>query len=327
MRTGESVAARLPAALAGNARRRGAAGLVCPAAPGRPGGRRGQEDVRQRSPRHGHRRHRQPAEPQPAGRGRIDALRGSGTADLHPRLRRGRLPPQARHRGDAPAGVQGVRGQDQGLPRPRPRQVARLPAGRHARPLARPGRHRGHEGRQGRLLREAADADRRGGAGRAEGGQGDRPRLPDRQPAADRVPRHVPPGGRAGPRRPHRQGQDDRVPHRRQPDERPDPGGAGPRGAELGHLARPDAEGAVPQEGPPDELPLRVPLVVRVLRRQDDRLGRPPPRHRPVGPGHGRQRARRRRGARRRRSPTRAATATTATRASRCSTPTPTAPR
>ena len=32
------------------------------------------------------------------------------------------------------------------------------------------------------------------------------------------LPRHVPPGGRAGPHRPHRQGQDHRVPHRRQPD-------------------------------------------------------------------------------------------------------------
>ena len=39
-------------------------------------------------------------------------------------------------------------------------------------------------------------------------------------------------------------------------------------------------------------LPLRVPLVVRVLRRQDDRLGRPPQRHRPVGPRHGRHRPR-----------------------------------
>ena len=129
-----------------------------------------------------------------------------------------------------------------------------------------------------------------------EGGQGHRPRPANRQPAAHRLPRHVPPGGRAGPRRPPRQGQDHRVPHRRQPEERPDPGGAGPRGAGLGPLARPGPEGAVPQEGPPHELRLRVPVVVRVLRREDDRLGRPPPRHRPVGPGQGRQRARGRRG-------------------------------
>ena len=35
---------------------------------------------------------------------------------------------------------------------------------------------------------------------------------------------------------------------------------------------------------------LRIPLVVRILRRQDDRLGRPPRRHRPVGHRHGQQR-------------------------------------
>ena len=43
-------------------------------------------------------------------------------------------------------------------------------------------------------------------------------------------------------------------------------------------------------------LPLRVPLVVRILRRQDDRLGRPSQRHRAVGPRHGRKRPGRRRG-------------------------------
>ena len=38
-------------------------------------------------------------------------------------------------------------------------------------------------------------------------------------------------------------------------------------------------------------LPLRVPLVVRILGRQDDRLGCTSQRHRPVGPGNGRIRA------------------------------------
>ena len=38
--------------------------------------------------------------------------------------------------------------------------------------------------RQGRLLREAADADHRRGQGGGQGRQGNRPRLPDRQPAA-----------------------------------------------------------------------------------------------------------------------------------------------
>ena len=113
--------------------------------------------------------------------------RAIGTVDLHPRLRRGCRPSQARHGGDAPARVQGLRGQHQGLPRPRQQQVSRLPAHRHARPLARPGGHRGTQGRQGRLLREAADADRRRVAGGPEGGQGHRPHPADRQPAAHRL--------------------------------------------------------------------------------------------------------------------------------------------
>ena len=70
-------------------------------------------------------------------------------------------------------------------------------------------------------------------------------------------------------------------------------------------------------------LPLRVPLVVRILRRQDDRLGRPPPRHRPVGPGHGRQRPGRRRGEWG--TSTNGPTATTATPISWCVHTTPTA--
>ena len=72
--------------------------------------------------------------------------------------------------------------------------------------------------------------------------------LPDRQPAALRVRRQVPPGLRAGPRRPHRQGDAHRSPLRRQPDQRPVPGSAGPRGAGLGLLARADAEGPVPRQ-------------------------------------------------------------------------------
>jgi hypothetical protein len=73
-------------------------------------------------------------------------------------------------------------------------------------------------------------------------------------------------------------------------------GGSVPRGplpepmpprTQLGNVARPGAAGRLHREA----LPLRVPLVVRILGRQDDRLGRPPRRHRPVGHRHGRQRA------------------------------------
>ena len=194
-------------------------------------------------------------------------------------------------------GFQDFEANIEGLPRARQQSVSRLSARHHTRPLACPGGHRGTPGRQGRLLREAADPDGRRVACASESGQGDRPHPADRQPAAHRLWRHVPPGGRAGPRRPPRQDQDHRVPHRRQPDERPDPGGARSRGPGLGPLARPDREGTVSQEGQAVELPLRVPLVVRLLRRQDDRLGSAPPGHRAMGPGQGRQRTGGRRGA------------------------------
>ena len=58
------------------------------------------------------------------------------------------------------------------------------------------------------------------------------------------------------------------------------------RGPGLGLLEGPHGRRPLRQGA----MPLRVPMVVRVLRRQDDRLGRPPQRHRPVGPGHGRLR-------------------------------------
>ena len=109
----------------------------------------------------------------------------------------------------------------------------------------------------------------------------DRSRLPGRQPAALR--RAVPPGLRAGAQRPHRQGE-----------------------ARRGAAAERLAGRAVPVQPVPDGFdwdfgwarrPTRLhqgadawhlPLLVRVLRRHDDRLGRPPQRHRPVGPRDGR---------------------------------------
>ncbi len=80
-------------------------------------------------------------------------------------------------------------------------------------------------------------------------------------------------------------------------------------------------------EGREDELPLRVPLVVRVQRRQDDRLGRPPHRHRPVVPRHGRQRPDRGRSASRREAVRQGRRLQLPPRRSRCSTPTRTASR
>ena len=60
--------------------------------------------------------------------------------------------------------------------------------------------------------------------------------------------------------------------------------------AELRPVARPGAVAAVQRE----PRPLQFPLLLGLQRRADDEFWRPPPRHRPVGPGHGRQRAGRR---------------------------------
>ena len=236
--------------LAGGAGRRGAAGLVCPASSWPP---RRKARPRRRPPTIASSWASSASAARRAAACRSSASRAPsvqvGAVDLHPRLRRGRRPPPARHRGDAPARVQGLRGQHQGLPRPRQQQVARLPARRHARPLARPGGHRGPQGRQGRLLREAADADRRRGAGAQEGGQGHRPRPADRQPAAHRrtaacsawrsswsAPAA---SARSRPSSAASTATRRAARSRRRPSPR----------ARLGPLARPDPEGALSQEG------------------------------------------------------------------------------
>ena len=60
------------------------------------------------------------------------------------------------------------------------------------------------------------------------------------------------------------------------------------RRARLRLLARPGAEEAVQRQA----RPLQLPVLLGLLGRPDDQLRRPPPRHRPVGPRHGRHRAR-----------------------------------
>ena len=74
---------------------------------------------------------------------------------------------------------------------------------RHARPLAHEDGHRRLPRGQGRLLREAADADDRRGQGAVPRRPRDRPRRAGRHLAAERPP--VPPGLRDGSPRPHRQ--------------------------------------------------------------------------------------------------------------------------
>ncbi len=72
---------------------------------------------------------------------------------------------------------------------------------RHARSLAHEDRHRGHAGRQGRVLREAPDADHRRGQVDRQGGPRDGPGAPGGHPAAERVRRRILGGGGHRPQR------------------------------------------------------------------------------------------------------------------------------
>ena len=73
--------------------------------------------------------------------------------------------------------------------------------------------------------------------------------------------------------------QDDHRGHQRRPQGRAVPRRTGAGISRLGNVARPG-----PQSGlPPETLPLRIPLVVRILRRQIHRLGRPSRGHRLLG--------------------------------------------
>ena len=67
---------------------------------------------------------------------------------------------------------------------------------------------------------------------------------------------------------------------------KPVPDSDPPQRARLRHVARPGSAAAVQRE----PRALQLPLLLGLLRRPDDQLWGAPPRHRPVGPGHGRQR-------------------------------------
>ena len=225
------------------------------------------------------------------GQGRHDMHRRCGQQGRRGRrrLRRRQEPPRGDHR-QGPQGVQG-RQAVRGLPRAARQQGHPGRHHRHARPLARPDRHRGHAQGQGRLLREAADADHRRGQGAGQG----RPRRPSAssRPAASSAPTAAsawPASWSATAASARSRRVETRIGDN--PVGGPFPTAEVPEGLNwdfwLGPTPKVDYVNAA--------LPLRVPLVVRVLRRQDDRLGRPPQRHRPVGPGHGQQRPGRRRG-------------------------------
>ena len=175
-------------------------------------------------------------------------VKNQGTSNLkaflklrRPRGRLRRRQPGARHRrraglGRAAATPKTVRRLPQAARPQGHRRRGRL----HARPLARPHDDPRLPGRQGRLLREAALADRRRGPADGRRRAEARPRRPDRQPAALRRP--LPPRLRAGPLGQDRQGQGGPRRHPRrelQPPARPRLEPA--RRAGLRLLARPRA--------------------------------------------------------------------------------------
>ena len=191
---------------------------------------------------------------------------------------------------------QGLRGL-QGLPRTDRPQGHRRRADHRARPLAPADRAGGGPAGQAHVLREADRLERPRGAGRAQGRQGERRRLPVRHPAA--VRRQVPPGLRAGAQRQDRPVEDDPGRRARQLDLPQAAHRAGAQGAGLRPVARPGARWrrtatSAAGRGRREGRLQRLVLHLRLLHGHDRQLGRSPPRHRPVGQRHRAERARRR---------------------------------
>ena len=148
---------------------------------------------------------------------------------------------------------------------------------RHARSLAHADQPGGGVGEEGHLRGEAAHADHRRRQAGGQGGAQGEGRAADRHPAAQQ--QAVPAGVRAGAQRADRQAHAGDGLRAGGPARGTVHAGTGAGRLQLGLLARPGAEGGLPEGAHP----LDLPLVVRLLRRPGHRLGRAPQRHRPLG--------------------------------------------
>ena len=164
---------------------------------------------------------------------------------------------------------------------------------RHARSLARAADRPGLPGRQGRLRREAARADhrRRAGDGQRRAPHNRVVQMGTQQRSAthfrDAV-EYVKSGALGKIRLVKTWAYQDWMGNIA-----PVPDSDAAADGRLRHVARPGAEAAVQRE----PLPLQLPLVLRLLRRPDDRLGRAHDRHRQLGRWASRRRRRRPRSA------------------------------
>jgi hypothetical protein len=155
------------------------------------------------------------------------------------------------------------------------------------------------EAKQGRLRREAADHEHRRGPAHRRGGAPEQGRPAVRQLPAER--RAFPGGGGAGPERrlhraPGRPGARPGSTTTRSPEGIGNPAGSRrprrPRRGACPWTAWTGTATSAPTEKVPynpEPVPLQFPVVPGVFRRQDDRLGRPPHRHRAVGHGRGQE--------------------------------------